>query len=61
MQEFNALEYELYLYYEDEDFEPEEQEYKKTLDNTGVSEREYKRLMKKIIKIDNIYYKYYHK
>ncbi len=29
MQEFNALEYELYLYYEDEDFEPEEQEYKK--------------------------------
>ena len=28
-------------YYEDEDFEPEEQEYKKTLDNTGVSEREY--------------------
>ena len=49
MQEFNALEYELYLYYEDEDFEPEEQEYKKTLDNTGVSEREYKRLMKKII------------
>lgn len=61
MQEFNALEYELYLYYEDEDFEPEEQEYKKTLDNTGVSEREYKRLMKKIIKIDNIYYKYYNK
>ena len=55
------MEYELYLYYEDEDFEPEEQEYKKTLDNTGVSEREYKRLMKKIIKIDNIYYKYYHK
>lgn len=61
MQEFNALEYELYLYYEDEDFEPEEQEYKKTLDNTGVSKREYKRLMKKIIKIDNIYYPFYNK
>ena len=44
-----------------ENYKPEEQEYKKTLDNTGVSEREYKRLMKKIIKIDNIYYKYYHK
>ena len=41
MQEFCALEYELYLYYEDEDLKPEEQEYKKSLKNTKVSKEDY--------------------
>lgn len=56
MQEFCALEYELYLYYEDEDLKPEEQEYKKSLKNTKVSKEDYYRLMNKINEIDNSLY-----
>ena len=56
VQEFCALEYELYLYYEDEDLKPEEQEYKKSLKNTKVSKEDYYRLMNKINEIDNSLY-----
>lgn len=53
MQEFNTLEYELYMYYfEDDEFEEEEKNYKKSLKGTGVDEKEYKELMLKISEIE---------
>ena len=57
MQEFCTLEYELYLYYENEDLKQEEQEYKKSLKNTNVSKEDYYRIMNKINEIDNSLYK----
>lgn len=57
MQEFSAIEYELYMYYKEDDVDFEEQQFKKLLEGTGVNEKEYKKLMNKISEIDCNYYK----
>lgn len=55
MQEYCAMKQEFYLYYEDEEDDEESKEFKKNLEDTGVTKRQYNSILNKINEIDQIY------
>ena len=56
MQEYCAIKYEFYLYYEDEEYDEESKVLKKDLTGTGVTKKQYNNILNIFSKIDYTYH-----